>query len=86
MPDNAIFTTEFNPALLNGVRVLKTEVPAVVIDANGDNVSTVKKSFTAIPYYAWANRGKGEMMLWFPTKITDVDLLASDNNNAIHGK
>jgi DUF1680 family protein len=86
MPANAIFTTEFMPGLLNGVRVLKTEVPAVVIDANGDNVSTVKKSFTAIPYYAWANRGKGEMMLWFPTKITDVDLLASDNNNAIHGK
>jgi DUF1680 family protein len=86
MPSNAIFTTEFKPDLLNGVRVLKTEVPAVVIDANGDNVSTVKKLFTAIPYYAWANRGKGEMMLWFPTKITDVDLLASDNNNAIRGK
>jgi DUF1680 family protein len=86
MPASAIFTTEFKPGLLNGVRVLKTEVPAVVIDANGDNVSTVKKSFTAIPYYAWANRGKGEMMLWFPTKITDVDLLASDSNNAIRGK
>jgi len=23
--------------------------------------------FTAIPYYAWANRGEGEMMVWFPT-------------------
>jgi DUF1680 family protein len=19
-----------------------------------------------IPYYSWANRGKGEMMVWFP--------------------
>lgn len=24
------------------------------------------KGFTAIPYYAWANRGKGEMKVWFP--------------------
>ncbi len=23
--------------------------------------------FTAIPYYAWANRGKGEMTVWFPS-------------------
>ena len=75
IPASAIFTTEFKPALLNGVTVLKTEVPAVII--NGDeNISTVKQSFTAIPYYSWANRGKGEMMVWFPTAIKDVDLLA----------
>jgi DUF1680 family protein len=24
----------------------------------------VGKEFTAVPYYAWANRGKGEMMVW----------------------
>jgi len=23
--------------------------------------------FTAIPYYAWANRGKGDMTVWFPS-------------------
>jgi uncharacterized protein len=22
---------------------------------------------TAIPYYSWANRGPGEMTIWFPT-------------------
>ncbi|MEP6750480.1 MAG: hypothetical protein ABJB86_22270, partial [Bacteroidota bacterium] len=37
---------------------------------------TVKQSFTAIPYYSWANRGKGEMMIWFPEKIMGIDLLA----------
>jgi hypothetical protein len=28
----------------------------------------VRKSqpFTAIPYYAWANRGRGEMLVWLP--------------------
>ena len=75
IPASATFTTEFKPTLLNGVTVLKTEVPAVII--NGvENISTVKQSFTAIPYYSWANRGKGEMMVWFPTQIKDIDLLA----------
>ncbi len=40
-------------------------------------LSTVTQSFTAIPYYAWANRGKGEMQLWFPEKIKYVELLPS---------
>lgn len=74
LPDNAVFTTEFKPELLNGVTVLKSEVPAVII--NGNDISTVKQSFIAIPYYSWANRGKGEMMVWFPTAVKEVDLLA----------
>ena len=75
IPASANFTTEFKPALLNGVTVLKTEVPAVIING-AENISTVKQSFTAIPYYSWANRGKGEMMVWFPTQIKDIDLIA----------
>ena len=75
IPASANFTTEFKPALLNGVTVLKTEVPAVILNG-AENISTVKQSFTAIPYYSWANRGKGEMMVWFPTQIKDIDLIA----------
>ena len=75
IPASANFTIEFKPALLNGVTVLKTEVPAVIING-AENISTVKQSFTAIPYYSWANRGKGEMMVWFPTQIKDIDLIA----------
>jgi DUF1680 family protein len=74
MPASTTFTNEFRPDLLNGVMVLKAQVPAVVI--NDENVSTIKQSFTAIPYYSWANRGKGEMMIWFPEKVRNVDLLA----------
>ena len=53
---------------------LKATVPAVII-TNNDNVSTQKQSFTAIPYYGWANRGKGEMTVWFPTQVKDIELL-----------
>jgi hypothetical protein len=30
---------------------------------------------TAIPYYAWANRGDGEMTVWFPEQVKDIALL-----------
>lgn len=78
MPDVATFTTEFKPDMLNGVEVIKSTVPAVVVDANGITVQTKQQPFVAIPYYAWANRGKGEMMIWFPEKVKDVDILASE--------
>jgi uncharacterized protein len=78
IPNHATFTTEFKRDLLNGVEVIKSNVPAVVVSNDGNSVSTVNQSFTAIPYYAWAHRGKGEMIIWFPTKIQDVDLIAKE--------
>lgn len=73
LPAATSFTTEFQPALLNGVMTLKAEANAIII--NDTEVKTVKQPFVAIPYYAWANRGKGEMMVWFPEKIKDIDIL-----------
>ena len=74
VPANTVFSTVFKPDLLNGIMVINAEVPAVVISNN--SVATVKQSFTAIPYYSWANRGKGEMMVWFPEQVKDIDLIA----------
>jgi DUF1680 family protein len=76
IPKDAVFKTEFQAGLLNGVTVLKSEVKSINIDATGQNVSTQSTTLTAIPYYAWANRGKGEMMVWFPEQVKYVDLLA----------
>ncbi len=73
IPPGTVFSNEYKATLLNGVMVLKAEVPAVIVNEN--NVSTVKQSFTAIPYYSWANRGKGEMNVWFPRQVKDVELL-----------
>ena len=78
IPNNATFTTEFKNDLLNGVEVIKGNVPAVVVSNDGNSVSTTNETFTAIPYYAWAHRGKGEMMIWFPTKVQDVDLITKE--------
>jgi len=76
LPSNIEFSTEFKKELLNGVTVLKADAIAVLVDEGGLKVSTEQQPFTAIPYYAWAHRGKGEMMVWFPQKVTNVDLIS----------
>jgi len=78
LPSTISFTSTFTAGLLNGITVIKSNVPAVWVDAAANSVKTVEQAFTAIPYFAWANRGKGEMVLWFPENIKDVDLIANE--------
>lgn len=74
VPANTAFQVNYDKSLLNGVVTLKAEVPAVSISADGLSAATQKKTITAIPYYAWANRGKSQMQVWLPTKMSDVKL------------
>jgi len=60
------FTAEFRPGLLKGVIVLKGK--AVVDAAAGGGPAKAERDFLAVPYYTWANRGAGEMRVWFPAK------------------
>jgi DUF1680 family protein len=76
LPANVDFSTEFKPGMLNGITVLKAEATAIITDEKENIVSTTKQAFVAIPYYAWANRGKGEMTVWFPEKIKDIEILS----------
>jgi hypothetical protein len=78
MPSASTFTLEYKPDLLNGVMTLKSNVPVINISGDGKAISTTQNAFTAIPYYAWAHRGKGEMTVWFPIKIRDIELLAGE--------
>jgi DUF1680 family protein len=78
VPANTEFQASYEPDLLNGVEVLKSKVPVVVIKNDGETIRTEEQNFVAIPYYAWANRGKGEMMLWFPERIKDIDIVSSE--------
>lgn len=49
LADDAPLTTEHRPELLNGVTVIRSEGAQPI---------------TAVPYYAWAHRGAGEMAVW----------------------
>jgi len=68
LPDAAALTAEMKPALLNGVVVITGEGEAVVEKAG--KIITEKKAVTLIPYYSWANRGKGEMAVWLPREAS----------------
>ncbi|UOG76417.1 glycoside hydrolase family 127 protein [Hymenobacter tibetensis] len=86
VPAATTFTAAFKPDVLNGITELTATVPVVKVDAANNSISTVQQILTAIPYYAWANRGKGEMTVWFPAKITDVDLVTQKVEEKIVAK
>jgi DUF1680 family protein len=65
LPRDAKLTAEFKPAMLKGVEVIESRATSLSYDAQG-NVLKKEQSFTAIPYYAWANRGRGQMLVWIP--------------------
>jgi DUF1680 family protein len=76
VPEDAALTTELRKDLLKGVVVITGQVPVLKVSGDGKNVSTEKTRFTAIPYYAWAHRGEGEMNVWFPKQVKAVELIS----------
>ncbi|MXX35779.1 MAG: glycoside hydrolase family 127 protein [Gemmatimonadetes bacterium] len=64
VPDDATFHSGFRPDLLDGIQVVLGDVEAIREDSRGEDAPTAPHQLTAIPYYAWANRGMGEMAVW----------------------
>lgn len=74
LTDDVQFSTSYDPALLNGVVKIQGEAPVVKPGADGISIQTSRQQITAIPYYAWANRGPGEMQVWMLRRISDITL------------
>ncbi|HEX3877243.1 MAG TPA: beta-L-arabinofuranosidase domain-containing protein [Bryobacteraceae bacterium] len=55
IPAGTALKSEFDPDRLGGLQVITGRASAVGIKM---------REFTAVPYYAWANRGEGEMQVW----------------------
>jgi DUF1680 family protein len=79
LPDDKTFTTEYKPEMLGGVVIIKADAQVLSPSANGTNLQTINKKITAIPYYSWANRGKSQMQVWLPRKITDVKIISNSD-------
>jgi uncharacterized protein len=62
LPDGAALAAEPRPDLLGGIVVIIGEAEAVSEKAG--KIVSEKKPVTLIPYYSWANRGRGEMAVW----------------------
>jgi len=69
LPDNQLLTAVFEPSLLNGVETIQGRALGVSKKADNSVVET-EQDFKAIPYFAWANRGKGEMSVWMANTET----------------
>jgi hypothetical protein len=64
IPDDAKLKAEYRPDLLNGVVVLTGQGQTTKRMLDGRIVTAAAKPFTAIPYYAWAHRGRAQMTVW----------------------
>ena len=42
---------------------------ALAAAEDGRSVVTREQDFVAVPYYAWAHRGEGEMAVWLPRRV-----------------
>jgi len=71
IPDNAELKTEFKSDLLNGVQIITGKANVAKRDTKGTPIAGEEKQFVAIPYYAWAHRGRGEMTVW-PARVPEA--------------
>lgn len=71
LADDAPLSAEFRADLLNGVEIIKGKAVSISRDENGTLVHK-DQDFQAIPYFAWANRGRGQMAVWFADTESSV--------------
>jgi hypothetical protein len=64
--DDAELQTGHRKDLLGGIYVVTAEGLAVREGAWGKPVETEPQTLSAVPYYAWCNRGDGYMDVWLP--------------------
>ncbi len=62
--DDTPIKAEYKPDLLNGVVVLTGNAQVAKRTTDGKVVAGGTRPFTAIPYYAWAHRGRSPMTVW----------------------
>jgi DUF1680 family protein len=65
VPDEAALQAQFRADLLGGVTVISGQ-GQVIKRAPDGKVTAAAADLTAIPYYAWCNRGAGQMQVWMP--------------------
>jgi DUF1680 family protein len=71
LSDSSALAAEFKPDLLGGVTVIRGRASSLAFDEQ-DKVVSTEQDFLAIPYYAWANRGPGEMLVWIPRSLASA--------------
>jgi DUF1680 family protein len=66
LPDDAKLEHWYRPDLLRGVAIITAKAIAVDRATDGRISDQRPHPFMAVPYFAWGNRGPGEMRVWLP--------------------
>lgn len=69
--------TRFRDDLLGGVQVVRARAVGLAAGKKGEPVRETRREFQAIPYYAWAHRGRGEMAVWLAREPSAAKPLAA---------
>ncbi|HER20495.1 MAG TPA: glycoside hydrolase family 127 protein, partial [Chromatiales bacterium] len=69
--DDVQFKTRHRRDLLGGVTILTGKARSAKRTLDGEIVLTKAREFTAIPYYAWAHRGRSPMTVW-PARVPEA--------------
>lgn len=65
LPESSVLKPKVRPRLLGGVTVLQGEASQTFYREDG-SVAEKPANVTAVPYYAWSNRGSTSMEVWLP--------------------
>ena len=68
LADDSELESEYRKDLLGGVTVLRGNAYGLYKGRQTGSPVLKKQPFLAIPYYAWSNRGVGEMAVWLARK------------------
>jgi DUF1680 family protein len=70
--EKALFTPVFIDTLLNGIEAVKTTARPAKYNLKKEVEKGDLQDITLIPYYAWNNKGPGEMAVWLPVSDSSV--------------
>ena len=69
LEDDAELKSEYHEDMLNGIAVITGNIH--YLQKSNEHISKDETEFLAIPYYAWAHRGKGDMTIWMLRDLKD---------------
>jgi DUF1680 family protein len=85
LPDDADLETSRRDDLLGGIVAITAEAAVAFEPAWGEPTRSRPHKLTAIPYYAWANRGDGWMDVWLPRSAGIATPLPAPTEGAVAG-
>ncbi len=77
LPDSVALMSEYRPDLLGGVTIIEGKAFGCKLGRYEKSLGMRPQNFVAIPYFAWAHRGPGEMTVWIPNEWSRVTPLGS---------